>query len=111
MWTRRSPSWRRHVLGELVVHLRLLLLLHLVDLDLEHHGDYLQMMGMTLDELRAQSKTAAERNVRSDLALEAVAAAEGIEVRAVGLLGLFGGLLGRALHQIQRLAHGQIGPR
>ena len=41
--------------------------------------NYLQMMGMTLDELRAQSKTAAERNVRSDLALEAVAAAEGIE--------------------------------
>ena len=35
--------------------------------------NYLQMMGMTLDELRAQSKTAAERNVRSDLALEAVA--------------------------------------
>ena len=41
--------------------------------------NYLQMMGMTLDELRAQSKTAAERNARSDLALEAVAAAEGIE--------------------------------
>ena len=41
--------------------------------------NYLQMMGMTLDELRAQSKTAAERNVRSDLALEAVSAAEGIE--------------------------------
>ena len=41
--------------------------------------NYLQMMGMTLDELRAQSKTAAERNVRSDLDLEAVAAAEGIE--------------------------------
>ncbi len=41
--------------------------------------NYLKMMGMTLDELRVQSKTAAERNVRSDLALEAVAAAEGIE--------------------------------
>ena len=41
--------------------------------------NYLKMMGMTLDELRAQSKTTAERNVRSDLALEAVAAAEGIE--------------------------------
>ncbi len=41
--------------------------------------NYLQMMGMTLDELRAQSKATAERNVRSDLALEAVAAAEGIE--------------------------------
>ena len=41
--------------------------------------DYLRMMGMTIDDLRAQSKTTAERNVRSDLALEAVAAAEGIE--------------------------------
>ncbi len=41
---------------------------------------YLQMMGMTMDDLRAQSKTAAERNVRSDLALEAVVAAENIEV-------------------------------
>ncbi len=41
--------------------------------------NYLQMMGMTLDDMRAQSKTAAARNVRSDLALEAVAAAEGIE--------------------------------
>ena len=39
--------------------------------------DYLRMMGMTIDDLRAQSKTTAERNVRSDLALEAVA--EGIE--------------------------------
>ena len=38
------------------------------------------MMGMTLDDMRAQSKTAAERAVRSDLALEAVAAAEGFEV-------------------------------
>ena len=44
--------------------------------------DYLRMMGMTMDDMRAQSKTAAERNVRSDLALEAVAAAEGIEVTA-----------------------------
>ena len=42
--------------------------------------DYLRMMGMTMDDMRAQSKTAADRNVRSDLALEAVAAAEGIEV-------------------------------
>ncbi len=42
--------------------------------------DYLRMMGMTLDDMRAQSKTAAERAVRSDLALEAVAAAEGFEV-------------------------------
>lgn len=42
--------------------------------------DYLRMMGMSMDDLRAQSKTAAERNVRSDLALEAVAAAECIEI-------------------------------
>ena len=42
--------------------------------------DYLRMMGLTMDDMRAQSKTAADRNVRSDLALEAVAAAEGIEV-------------------------------
>ena len=41
---------------------------------------YLQMMGMTVDDMRAQSKTAADRNVRSDLALEAIVAAEGIEV-------------------------------
>ena len=37
------------------------------------------MVGLSLDDLRAQSKTAADRAVRSDLALEAVAAAEGIE--------------------------------
>lgn len=42
--------------------------------------DYLRMMGMTMDDMRAQSKEAAGRNVRSDLALEAVAAVEGIEV-------------------------------
>ena len=42
--------------------------------------NYLQMMGMTVDDMRAQSKTAAERAVRSDLALEAIAAAEHIEV-------------------------------
>ena len=42
--------------------------------------DYLRMMGMTMDDMRAQSKAAAGRNVRSDLALEAVVAAEGIEV-------------------------------
>ncbi|MBD5119359.1 MAG: trigger factor [Clostridiales bacterium] len=42
--------------------------------------DYLRMMGLSMDDMRAQSKTAADRNVRSDLALEAVAAAEGIEV-------------------------------
>ena len=42
--------------------------------------NYLQMMGMTVDDMRAQSKTAADRNVRSDLALEAIVEAEGIEV-------------------------------
>ncbi len=42
--------------------------------------DYLRMMGMSLDDMRAQSKTAADRAVRSDLALEAVGAAEGIEI-------------------------------
>ena len=42
--------------------------------------DYLRMMGMSMDDMRAQSKTAADRAVRSDLALEAVAAAESIEV-------------------------------
>ena len=42
--------------------------------------DYLRMMGLSMDDMRTQSKTAADRNVRSDLALEAVAAAEGIEV-------------------------------
>jgi len=42
--------------------------------------DYLRMMGLSLDDMKAQSKTAAERAVRSDLALEAVAAAEGIEI-------------------------------
>ena len=42
--------------------------------------NYLQMMGMTVDDVRTQSKTAADRAVHSDLALEAVAAAEHIEV-------------------------------
>jgi len=42
--------------------------------------DYLRMMGLSLDDMKAQSKTAAERAVRSDLALEAVAAAEGMEI-------------------------------
>lgn len=42
--------------------------------------DYLRMMGMSVDDMRAQSKNAADRAVRSDLALESVAAAEGIEV-------------------------------
>ena len=42
--------------------------------------DYLRMMGMTVDDMRTQSKTAADRAVRSDLALEAIAAAESIEV-------------------------------
>ena len=42
--------------------------------------NYLQMMGMSMDDMRAQSKTAADRAVRSDLALEAVAAAEDIKI-------------------------------
>ena len=42
--------------------------------------NYLQMMGMTVDDVRAQSKTAAERAVRSDLALEAIVDAEHIEI-------------------------------
>ena len=42
--------------------------------------NYLQMMGMTMDDMRAQSKTAADRAVRSDLALETIVAAEHIEV-------------------------------
>ena len=42
--------------------------------------NYLQMMGLTVEDMRAQSKTAAERAVRSDLALEAVVDAEHIEV-------------------------------
>ena len=42
--------------------------------------NYLQMMGMTVDDMRAQSRTAADRAVRSDLALEAIVAAESIEV-------------------------------
>ena len=41
---------------------------------------YLQMMGMTMDTMRAQAKAAAGRAVRRELALEAVAAAEGIEI-------------------------------
>lgn len=42
--------------------------------------DYLNMMGMTLDDMRAQFKDRAGRNVRMNLALEAVANAEGFEV-------------------------------
>ena len=42
--------------------------------------DYLNMMGMTLEDLRAQAKESASRSVRMNLALEAVADAEGIEV-------------------------------
>ena len=42
--------------------------------------DYLRMMGLSMDDMRAQSKSAADRAVRSDLALEAVAAAENIEI-------------------------------
>ena len=42
--------------------------------------DYLRVMGMSREDLQAQSKTAADRAVRSELALEAVAAAEKIQV-------------------------------
>ena len=42
--------------------------------------DYLKYMGLTMDDVRAQAKTAAERTVRTALALDAVAKAEGIEV-------------------------------
>lgn len=42
--------------------------------------DYLRMVGLSVDDMREQSRTAADRAVRSDLALEAVADAEGIEV-------------------------------
>lgn len=42
--------------------------------------DYLKMMGLTVEDMRAQAKPAAERAVRRMLALEAVATAEGIEV-------------------------------
>lgn len=41
---------------------------------------YLQMMGMTVADMRNQSKESARRQVEVDLALTAVAAAEGIEV-------------------------------
>lgn len=42
--------------------------------------DYLSMMGMSLEDMRAQAKERAGRNVRLNLALEAVADAENIEV-------------------------------
>ncbi len=42
--------------------------------------DYLKYMGLTMDDVRAQAKTAADRAVRTALALDAVAKAEGIEV-------------------------------
>ena len=42
--------------------------------------NYMKMMGMTADDMRAQFKTAADRAVRSDLALETIAADEHIEV-------------------------------
>lgn len=44
------------------------------------YEQYLQMMGLTEDELRVQAKVSAARNVRSSLALEAVAAAEKIQI-------------------------------
>lgn len=42
--------------------------------------NYLQMTGQTLDAMRQQSKAAAERQIKSELALDAVAAAEGMEI-------------------------------
>ncbi len=42
--------------------------------------DYLKYMGLSMDDVRAQAKTAADRAVRTALALDAVARAEGIEV-------------------------------
>ena len=42
--------------------------------------DYLKYMGLSMDDVRDQAKTAADRAVRTALALDAVAKAEGIEV-------------------------------
>ena len=42
--------------------------------------DYLNMMGTTLDQMRKQAKEGAGRSVRTNLALEAVAEAEGFEI-------------------------------
>ena len=42
--------------------------------------DYLKYMGLSMDDVRAQAKTAADRAVRTALVLDAVAKAEGIEV-------------------------------
>ena len=42
--------------------------------------DYLNMMGTTLDQMRQQAKESAGRQVRQNLALEAVADAEGFEI-------------------------------
>ncbi len=42
--------------------------------------DYLNMMGTTLDQVREQAKDGAGRSVRTNLALEAVANAEGFEI-------------------------------
>ena len=42
--------------------------------------DYLRIMGISREDLQAQAKTSAQRAVRSELALEAVAKAEKIEV-------------------------------
>ena len=41
---------------------------------------YLGMMGMSVEDFRAQARTSAEHDVRSGLALDAVVAAEGIEI-------------------------------
>ncbi len=42
--------------------------------------DYMRIMGVTLDQLRDQARDSAVRGIRTDLALEAVADAEGIEI-------------------------------
>ena len=42
--------------------------------------DYLSMMGMTMEQMRLQATESAARQVQSELALTAVAAAEGLEV-------------------------------
>ena len=42
--------------------------------------DYLKMLNMSVDDVRAQAKEQAERRVRTDLALDAVIKAEGLEV-------------------------------
>ena len=45
-------------------------------------ADYLQMMGSSLEQVRAEAHEAAEKRVQTELALTAVAAAENIEITA-----------------------------